>query len=244
MAKKNTGKAPSVQFYYKDFLADMSEYEPEIIGAWMLVLIKIWHTKDAGQITKTLAQFSLIMQTTIDKAKMFLDYFSTEKIADVTELNGKITVINRRAKRDATLAEQNRLRQKAFRNKGNNNAKVTEPKGNPSSSSSSSSSTSIRKEKNKKKKKTTPFLLQEGKFKNITPEDLTQWSEAYPAVDIQLSIKQAAQWLVSNPTKLKKNYRRFLTNWFMRTQENGGNKEGGKNGRTKKDIGHPKEFIR
>lgn len=142
--KKNAGKAPSIQFYYKDFLADMSEHEPEIVGAWLLVLIKIWHTKKDGAITKTLPQYAKIMNTDQVNAKRILSYFDAEYIADVTICNDKITVVNRRTKRDAKLLEQNRLRQQRFRNEHRSNADVAPPKANPSSSSSSSSSYSIK----------------------------------------------------------------------------------------------------
>lgn len=79
-----------------------------------------------------------------------------------------------------------------------------------------------------------------GNFENITPEDLKNWKEAYPAVDIELSIKQAAEWLKSNPDRHKKNNRRFLINWFSRTQEKGGNKnarssKGGLSGNRQRD---------
>ena len=33
------------------------------------------------------------------------------------------------------------------------------------------------------------------------------------------------QWLISNPNKRKKNYRRFITNWLSRSQEKGGTKK-------------------
>lgn len=65
------------------------------------------------------------------------------------------------------------------------------------------------------------FNFQNG-FVGIPHEDLQRWTEAYPAVNIALEIKRAAEWLRSNPTKLKHNYRRFLTNWFSRCQEWGG----------------------
>lgn len=82
-------------------------------------------------------------------------------------------------------------------------------------------------DKNEKKKKNEIiFLLEQKNFQNITPEDISGWERAYPAMDIRLAILQAAEWLVSNPTKLKSNYRRFLTNWFKREQERGGNKKG------------------
>jgi len=59
-------------------------------------------------------------------------------------------------------------------------------------------------------------------FQGITDQDITQWAEAYPAVNIRQQILAAAQWVVANPKKTKKSWRRFLTNWFSRTQERGG----------------------
>jgi len=140
--KKNTGKAPAEQFYYKDFLADMAEHDPDIIGAWMLVLIKIWHLNNSGSVTKTLSQFAKIMHTDEIGAKRFIDYLGAEKIADVTEDNGRITIVNRRAKRDCKLREANRLRQETFRRNAKSNADVADEKVNPSSSTSFSNSNS------------------------------------------------------------------------------------------------------
>lgn len=65
------------------------------------------------------------------------------------------------------------------------------------------------------------FTLEEG-FVGIPYEDMQRWAETYPAVNIAGEIKKAAEWMRSNPTKRKSNYRRFLTNWFSRTQERGG----------------------
>ncbi len=139
--KKNTGKAPSVQFYYKDFLADMSEHPPEIIGAWMLVLIQIWHAKSNGAVTHDITQWARVMNTTVGQAREYVTYFNTESLGDVTEANGQITITNRRAKRDANLLEQNRLRQQAYRVKHESNGNVAPQGGNPSSSSSTSVNT-------------------------------------------------------------------------------------------------------
>ncbi len=120
----------------------MSEHELDIVGAWLLVLIKIWHTKTNGSITKTLTQYAKIMNTDQTNAQRILNYFGSENIADVTDRNGRITVVNRRTKRDANLLEQNRIRQQRYRASQENNADVVPPKVNPSSSSSSSSSSS------------------------------------------------------------------------------------------------------
>lgn len=148
---RNAGKAPSVQFYYKDFLAKMQAHPPEIVGAWTLVLVNIWHAKSNGHVTHTLSQWSRVMNTTEQTGRKYLDYFQAEGIGDVSEHDGKITVVSRRVQRDSKLLEQNRLRQETFRGKGGSNGDVTEKqrdinavviakKGNPSSSTSSSSS--------------------------------------------------------------------------------------------------------
>ena len=36
------------------------------------------------------------------------------------------------------------------------------------------------------------------------------------------------EWLLSNPSKRKGNYRRFITNWLSRSQERGGSKKADK----------------
>ncbi|OHB56115.1 MAG: hypothetical protein A2Y07_01190 [Planctomycetes bacterium GWF2_50_10] len=75
------------------------------------------------------------------------------------------------------------------------------------------------KENNTKEK--ISFSFETGGFENISPQQIQVWSQAYPAIDIELTMRQAAQWLLSNPKKAKSNYRRFLTNWFARCQDRG-----------------------
>jgi hypothetical protein len=60
-------------------------------------------------------------------------------------------------------------------------------------------------------------------FTGITDDDWQAWDKAFPAVDVRQEALKAALWLRDNPTKRKKNVRRFLTNWFGRVQERGGN---------------------
>jgi len=59
-------------------------------------------------------------------------------------------------------------------------------------------------------------------FIGVNKEDILMWKKAYPACDILLCLRQMREWLLSNPSKRKKNYRRFITNWLTRTQEKGG----------------------
>lgn len=45
------------------------------------------------------------------------------------------------------------------------------------------------------------------------------WLTAYPAISIDTELAKAAAWLIANPSNVKKNYARFLTNWLSRAQE-------------------------
>jgi hypothetical protein len=69
------------------------------------------------------------------------------------------------------------------------------------------------------------FDFDKEKFQFILNEDIKRWKETYPAVDIRIELLKMEDWLLSNPTKKKKNYRRFITNWLSRCQEKGGTKK-------------------
>ena len=56
-------------------------------------------------------------------------------------------------------------------------------------------------------------------FSGITPEKLSMWQKAYPAIDLETETAKAAVWLVANPKNRKSNYERFLTNWFVKSQD-------------------------
>ena len=59
-------------------------------------------------------------------------------------------------------------------------------------------------------------------FSGITPDHLSRWALAYPAVNLSRAIAAASEWLVVNPAKKKKVPGRFLVNWLARQQERGG----------------------
>lgn len=90
------------------------------------------------------------------------------------------------------------------------------------------------------------FDWENGTFQGITEEDLSRWREAYPAVDIELELRRAAEWLLANPHKRKKNYRRFLISWFSRQQERGGSRPRTSTSETHSgdpDNGYRKEWL-
>ena len=64
-------------------------------------------------------------------------------------------------------------------------------------------------------------LLAGGAF-NVTASMVEAWGKAFPAVDITAAVRRAREWCLANPTKLKRNGRRFVTGWLAREQERGG----------------------
>lgn len=94
----------------------------------------------------------------------------------------------------------------------------------------------------KPRKSSVRFDYETYKLTGITDQDYTDWSEAFPAVDIRQEIKSARQWLIDNPTKRKTLIRRFLTNWLRRNQEKGGVRKNEQS--TKHQGNHNETYIR
>lgn len=58
----------------------------------------------------------------------------------------------------------------------------------------------------------------------IKQEDISTWSELYPAVDVLQCLRNMKGWLIANPTKRKtsRGIARFITTWLQREQDRGG----------------------
>lgn len=92
------------------------------------------------------------------------------------------------------------------------------------------------------------FNFKKRKFFNITIEDKAGWLDAYQACDINQELSKMREWLLANPSKKKKNYRRFITNWLSRAQEKGGTKINYRTSQVGKDSGdhktkYPSNFL-
>lgn len=64
----------------------------------------------------------------------------------------------------------------------------------------------------------------------ISDEQYALWADAYPAVDIDLDLRQAGEWCKSHGARGRKSdWKKFAVGWLKRTQDKGGNmpKEGG-----------------
>ena len=70
------------------------------------------------------------------------------------------------------------------------------------------------------------FDFEKSDFVGITEKDLAAWKIMYPHIDLTVEILRAAQWLKNNPSKShKKNWGRYLTGWFQRTNDTVENKK-------------------
>ena len=54
----------------------------------------------------------------------------------------------------------------------------------------------------------------ENSYFSILQTEYNEYAEAYPDINIDQELKKMKLWLDANPTKHKKNYKRFITNWL------------------------------
>lgn len=146
---RETNKAPADQFYFDDFYVDLSEHPLEIVGAWALILCKLWKSDTRGKLKKTLTQWSRILGVDSTRALSILIYIKSEKIGDIPEnltdsnanITQQITVICRRQVRDEKKRENNRIRQRKYYEKHKDDAEPNAPPNGHRNSTSSSTST-------------------------------------------------------------------------------------------------------
>lgn len=199
------GKQPAFQWYPNDYLRDTRMLTLSARGAWADMLNFMWYAPERGKLEGSREQLARQLSCAVDELQSILDELSVTKVANVTNCNGIVTVINRRMWNEEKERKSTRLRVRKFRNsKSNtmNNKSVTPP-----SSSSSSSSTSKQKEKIEKKKKfveySEDFLAFWGKYPNKTekPYAFNCWKrsrdkppldEIIAAIDAQIKWREEA----------------------------------------------------
>lgn len=69
------------------------------------------------------------------------------------------------------------------------------------------------------------FSFEMKKWENISSSDLSTWKELYPSVDVDRELKAMSEWVLSNPSKSKKLWRKFIINWLSNAYEKITNRE-------------------
>lgn len=114
------GKLPYVQWYVGDHVRDPARRRMslEARGGWDEIL---WAMCDAGQTGEwrgTREELTRLMGCNADVTANVLRELVTSGTANVTEMDGVVTVVNRRMKREADARKSANERQKRKRNKG------------------------------------------------------------------------------------------------------------------------------
>ena len=63
--------------------------------------------------------------------------------------------------------------------------------------------------------------LNDGSEHPVTEEDIREYSQLYPAVDVMQQLRNMRGWLLSNPThrKTKRGIKAFITKWLSKEQD-------------------------
>lgn len=123
------------------------------------------------------------------------------------------------------IAKQNSSIQSQSQNQSINSSDLEESKSSESNTYFSSDLEASNSEPEKVGLPPIVLVLDPIGFDGIEQSDIDGWTFAFPAVDLNREGVRAAIWCRDNGAKgKKKNYRRFLTNWFSRCQERGGSK--------------------
>jgi hypothetical protein len=71
-----------------------------------------------------------------------------------------------------------------------------------------------------------PLIPSHGYYK-VTAEQVTEWADTFPAVNVLQELKLMKAWCEANPTRKKTSSgaQKFIVNWLSRTQNNGGNRK-------------------
>ena len=178
-----------------------------------------------GQVGWSELALSIRWKWSRNKTTRFLKWLENEKqiIQQRTRITTIITIVNYEDYQNP----KNKMKQQKIQQKDNRSSKTIQQKDtnnndNNINNENNTRNTTARSDKSLQAKAIINFTFETNKWENITSEDIDIWKEAYPACDINLGLKQIRSWLIANPKKKKKNYRRFITNWLSRWQEKGG----------------------
>lgn len=226
-------KAPSIQFYVRDWLCDPELRSASLLsrGAWIDCLCFMWENSQRGELTRTPIKFARLISGSLDEALHFLNELYEYEFGDIeTEddiefpltlenCNAKVTIRNRRMYADYKDKQNTRLRVRKHREKKNKPPKKQKCNTDVTLTSSTSSSITTTKKKNIKKKKNfiKPYL---GEFQNVklTQDEFDKLDCRYEdAID---KIENLSMYIKSKGDKYKDHYATILM-WARKDEPKG-----------------------
>lgn len=146
-------KRPAFLFYPGDWLKDpkLSSCAPATRGIWIDLLCAMFEDGQSGKLQGTFVQLARMCRCESEEIKNALRELLVTKTADVTHLNGNVTVTCRRMFRETQARKNGRQRVQRYREKKECNAKITPPSSFTSSSSVSEEEKKVLKKEVKKR---------------------------------------------------------------------------------------------
>jgi len=100
------GKEPAFQFYPGDWTRDLGDFPLEIEGAWIRICCRLHWSETYGIATKSLKDWSKILQSSTRKTSKLLQIILTNNISSGKFLdNQNITIISRRMVKDSKIRQ-------------------------------------------------------------------------------------------------------------------------------------------
>ena len=188
-------KLPYLPFYIGDWRKDtaLSLCTPATRGIWIDLLCAMHELNRSGQITGTIDQLSRVCRCTAVEMTSAINELSVTGAALVTKRDDKITIINRRMKRENEERRKNSERQKKHRAQGSPESQEVDHPHNPCLEisdvtalsrednalySHSISNSENKKEKLKKKKSSVPENF------SIT-DSMREWAKSLPIANLE-----------------------------------------------------------
>lgn len=225
----------------------------EIIVVWFKLLCLAGKSNNHGfvmmteRIAYTDEMLASIFNRNVKSIKMALKTF--EELEMIEIIDNRIYISNWEKHQNIDglekIKEQNRIRQKRFREKSKSN--VTETLQLCDRHSDVTEQNKIEnknKIKNKDLKDICPelqeapdrqpaisLILNDKSDYPVYQEKIDEWTELFPAVDVIQELRKMKAWLNDNPSrrKTKRGILRFCNNWLSREQDKGGSYRKGGN---------------
>lgn len=222
-------KAPAFQFYIRDWLSDTQLRLTSLTtrGIWIDLLCFMWEAPERGKIVAKKDKFGLMVGALNGEVDRFIEEAQEYKFCDISVTCPKtvtqnvtpiVTIINRRMFREQNTRNEWKKRKQKQRSKKEVPQGVTG--NNPQKSRSQSSSSSSKPPIVPLFK--IPLIKKDGEFE-LTQNEVDEWQETFPGMDVLSCIRFIRQWNIDNPErrKTRRGIRTHITKWLARDNDKG-----------------------
>ncbi len=227
-------RLPWMKFYPRDWLNEPSLRlaSHEAKGVWIDLICLAWDSPVRGKILgpngDALTHDDIARIIGIEREKCEKILAELDKLG-VSSHDEKGCIYCRRMLREDKRMEQDRRRAKRYyhgSSAGDSHASSNGGEVRSQKSEVRNQKTNEEQAPPATKRTAQPLIVPDREntaWLSILPQDMEIWRTIGPACDIEMELKKAAVWVRDNPQKgVKKNYRKFLSNWISRAQERGG----------------------